>query len=50
MAEYRGSKEYRKTLRQEILRQRRVITDETALEAGKKIAEVLKEHPFFSRQ
>ena len=47
MAEYRGSKEYRKTLRQEILRQRRVITDETALEAGKKIAEVLKGHPFF---
>ena len=48
MAEYKGNKEFRKKIRQEILKQRRTIPDEDAYKAGLNIVKVLKEHPFFT--
>ena len=48
MAEYRGNKELRKKIRQDILKQRRVIPVEDSFQAGLNIVKVLRGHEFFS--
>ncbi|WP_295351113.1 5-formyltetrahydrofolate cyclo-ligase [uncultured Succinivibrio sp.] len=48
MAEYRGNKEFRKKIRQDILKQRRVIPVEDSFQAGLNIVKVLRGHEFFS--
>ncbi len=47
MTEYKGNKEFRKKIRQEILKQRREISETESLNCGKSVLEKLKAHDFF---
>ncbi len=50
MAEYKGNKEIRKKIRQEILKQRRSISNEESQTAGIRVLNRLKGHDFFKKR